>query len=70
MPSGTIRSYLAVEYFETDANRWVVETIKEYFVEFKSTPTSTVFKVKLNEVENEVGYLDLAGAFLEVGCDQ
>ena len=45
---------LAVEYFETDANRWLVETIKDYFIQFKTTPTSNVFRVKLNSVENDV----------------
>lgn len=45
---------LCVEYFETDANRWIVEKIKEYFIKYKSTPTAGVFKVELNNVENEV----------------
>lgn len=45
---------LNVDYFETDANKWIVEKIKQYYIKYKSTPTSGVFKVELNSVENEV----------------
>ena len=45
---------LSVDYFETDANRWVVEKIITYFVKYKTTPTGDVFKIEVNKLENEV----------------
>jgi replicative DNA helicase len=42
----------AVEYFEGDANRWIVEKIKDYFIKYKSTPTGNVFKVEVDRIEN------------------
>lgn len=44
----------AVEYFETDANKWIVEKIKDYFIKYKSTPTGNVFKVEVDRIENEI----------------
>lgn len=45
---------LAAEYFDTDANRWIVEKIKDYFIKYKSLPTGNVFKVEVDRIENEV----------------
>jgi len=45
---------LNVEYWETDANKWIVETTKEYFVQYKDIPTLNVFKIKSDSIENEV----------------
>ena len=41
-------------YFESDANNWIVDTILEYFKEYKSSPTLEVMKVKLEKVEHEL----------------
>ena len=49
-----IYDLLNVEYWDTDANRWIVERIKEYFIKYKSLPTSTAYRVMINDVENDV----------------
>jgi RecA/RadA recombinase len=49
-----IYDILSVEYWETDANKWVVETTKEYFIHYKDLPTLNVFKIKSDNIENEV----------------
>lgn len=45
---------LVSEYFESESNRWIVDTVKEYYVQYKCAPTMNVFKVKLDSLENEV----------------
>mgnify|MGYP003678983512 FL=1 len=41
-------------YFEADANNWIVDTILEYFKEYKSSPTLEVMKVKLEKVDHDI----------------
>ena len=41
-------------YFESDANNWIVDTILEYFKDYKSSPTLEVMKVKLEKVEHDI----------------
>lgn len=45
---------LSEDYFDNEAAKWIVNTIVEYFDEYKSNPTLEVFKVKLSEVPNDV----------------
>jgi replicative DNA helicase len=40
------------KFFDSDANRWVVETILEYHREYRRAPTLDVFKVELNKVDD------------------
>ena len=47
-----IYDILSAEYFESDANKWLVGQIMEYFVEYKSVPTLQVFKIKLDQIED------------------
>ena len=42
------------EYFDSDANKWIAKTIREYFFEYKSKPTLEVMKVKISEIENDI----------------
>lgn len=49
-----IYDLLKIEYFENETNRWIVETLIEYFNKYKDIPTLTVFKVKLDSIEDEV----------------
>jgi hypothetical protein len=42
------------EYFDSEANKWVVKTTLKYFDEFKTTPTMEVFKVELDKIKNEI----------------
>ena len=49
-----ISDILDPEFFESDANKWVVDTISTYFSEYKTSPTLDVMKVKVDTVDNEV----------------
>jgi replicative DNA helicase len=40
------------KFFDSDANRWVVETILEYHKEYRRAPSLDVFKVELNKVDD------------------
>jgi replicative DNA helicase len=42
------------DFFDSEANKWVVKTTLEYFDDFKTTPTMEVFKVELDKIKNEV----------------
>ena len=50
----TISDILQQEYFDSDANKWLVKKILDYFYEYKTSPTLEVIKVKINDVEDEV----------------
>jgi replicative DNA helicase len=40
--------------FENDAHQWIIKEIMKYFVEKKDLPTLTVFKVRIEQIENEL----------------
>ena len=46
----TICDILKPEYFDSDANKWLVETIIGYFLEYKTSPTLDVMKVKIDSM--------------------
>ena len=50
----TICDILEPEYFDSDANKWISKEIRDYFFEYKTSPTLEVMKVKIDEMENEV----------------
>ena len=45
---------LESKFFENDANRFIVDIVKEYFNEYKAPPTKEVLKVKVTEIDNDV----------------
>jgi len=45
---------LHTDYFESDSNKWIVEQIMSYFIQYKELPTLNVFKVKIDGIDNEV----------------
>ena len=49
-----IMDILDPEYFESEANKWMMNTISKYYTEFKAQPTLEVIKVKLEDVGNDV----------------
>lgn len=49
-----ILEILHPKFFEREADAWIVSLIKKYFLEYKSAPTLTVFKVEISELSNEV----------------
>ena len=50
----TVLDILKPIYFESDANRWLVDTIVSYFMEYKTNATLEVLKVKIDEIENDI----------------
>ena len=46
----TICDILKPEYFDSDANKWLVGTIIAYFLEYKTSPTLDVMKVKIDSM--------------------
>jgi replicative DNA helicase len=49
-----ILDILLPEYFESDANKWIVGEISTYFLQYKDVPTMTVFKVRSDTIANDV----------------
>jgi replicative DNA helicase len=41
-------------FFESEANRWIIDMVLEYFSEYRSAPTMEVFKIKTGEIEDKV----------------
>ena len=41
-------------HYDNDSLKWIVKEAKEYFTKYKITITLDVFKVKVNEIENDV----------------
>lgn len=46
-----ILDILNVDYWESDANKWIVEQTIQYFKQYKDSPTMVVFKVKVDTIE-------------------
>ena len=44
---------LIPEYFDSEANIWIVDVIMKYYPEYKQVPTLEVFKVKALELTSE-----------------
>ena len=49
-----INDIIEVDFFESDANKWVIKESIKYFNEYKDLPTLTVFKIKVDEVGDEL----------------
>ena len=49
-----ISDILIPNYFESEANNWIVETILEYQKEYNASPTLEVMKVKMEKVDHDV----------------
>ena len=50
----TISDILNPSMFDSDSNKWLVKTIKEYYYQYKKQPTLEVIKYKIDEVDNDV----------------
>ena len=50
----TINDILEPEYFDSDANKWLVGTIIVYFLEYKTAPTLEAIKIKIDDEDNDV----------------
>ena len=49
-----IADIIQPEYFESDANIWILEVILNHFKEYKQPPSKDVLKVKITDVTDEV----------------
>ena len=45
---------LEVEYFDTDSNKFLVKSIKDYFAKYKTLPTIEAVKIIIDGVENDI----------------
>ena len=50
----TISDILESQYFDSEANKWLVKTIKSYFFEYKAVPTLEVLKFKIDSINNDI----------------
>lgn len=53
-------------FFETDAYQWICRETVSYFAEYKSVPTLTVFKVKIDAITNETLKMSYVDALKQV----
>ena len=52
---------LEISYFDTDSNKFLIKSIKDYFVKYKTQPTMEAIKIMVDDVENDV----LKGAIVD-----
>ena len=45
---------LEISYFDSDSNKFLIKSIKDYFSKYKTNPTMEAIKVLIDEVENDV----------------
>ena len=45
---------LELSYFDSDSNKFLIKSIKDYVVEYKTTPTMEALKVLIDDVENDI----------------
>ena len=60
-----IADIIRPDYFESDANNWLLETILDHFREYKAPPTKDVLKVKLTNLSDNGPDSVLKAAILE-----
>jgi len=60
-------------FFESQANQWIVEQTQTYFDEFRGTPTMEVFKIKVGGIEDKVlkqtVVEQLKNVYLQIGAE-
>ena len=47
----TISDMISSNMFDSDSNKWLVKTIKEYYLKYKKQPTLEVLKYKIEEID-------------------
>lgn len=45
---------ISVDFFESDANKWILDTILEYHKKYRKPPTLDVFKVEISQLTNDI----------------
>jgi len=49
-----VADIVSPDFFDNEANKWIVSKTLEYFNEFRTTPTMEVFKVEVEKIRNEI----------------
>ena len=49
-----VADIVSPDFFDNEANKWIVGKTLEYFNEFRTTPTMEVFKVEVEKIKNEI----------------
>jgi replicative DNA helicase len=49
-----VADIVSPEFFDNEANKWIISKTLEYFNEFRTTPTMEVFKVEVEKIRNEI----------------
>jgi replicative DNA helicase len=60
-----IADIIRPEYFESDANNWLLEIILSHFREYKTPPTKDVLKVRITELSSDGAEAVLKTAIME-----
>ena len=50
----TISDILDPTMFDSDSNKWLVKTIRDYYYKYKKQPTLEVIKYKIDEIDNDI----------------
>ena len=50
----TISDILQPSMFDSDSNKWLIKSIRDYYYEYKKQPTLEVIKFKVDEMDNDV----------------
>lgn len=64
---------LLPEYFETNAQQWVIEKVKEYYVQYRDIPSATVFAIDAQKIEHPLlkqSVVDLVPSLYEHFADK
>lgn len=61
-----IYDILLEDFFESEANQWIVNRIKKYFNTYRELPTLEIFKSELDEEENELLKVDIIEKLKEI----
>jgi len=60
-------------FFESEANKWIISEVIEYYNEYRCPPTMEVFKIKINSIEDKVlkqtVVEQLKAVYLQIGSD-
>lgn len=49
-----VSDILQPEFFESEANQWIVSVTIKYFIEYGTAPTLDVFKIKVQDIDRDV----------------
>ena len=50
----TISDIILPEYFDSDADKWLVKSIKKYYEKYKVEPTLDAIKIQIDDISSEI----------------